>query len=275
MDEPIKVLSFVVTDRRDDGLAQYLSFNWRIWAHGTSFYMKVNHPSMSEMKISLHGPDPRPDKTPFFRLGPDSSFSANEDVQYGSLFAGAQSGWPITFTGQRITSRVRRVIRFSFSSEMFTEGAPNGLPVSLSKGAKKLGQHARFTVPLDAGLFVDLYIADPGVDPYWQDKEETRAANAGVGPIVNDAGQTLTVVANKTTSPHRRDPNWQQVSDDDIKEIAAGKTIRAIALNSDDNGLLWITEKIAPADFGPDYDDLLVGVQRPARQDAESPQTPL
>lgn len=125
MDIPVEAVSFLVADREGD-LVGTTSFNWTIRAHGTSFYLKIRHQSMSELKISLHGPDPRPGLVPVYRLGPDSSFKAKEGADYGGVIVGESAGrWPMKFTGQRVTSHVQRVIRFNYSSEMFTPGVPN------------------------------------------------------------------------------------------------------------------------------------------------------
>lgn len=267
MDKPVEAISFVVADR-DGDLVGTTSFNWTIWAHGTSFYLKVRHPSMSELKISLHGPDPRPGLVPVYRLGPDSSFKVQDGTNYGGLIVGESDGrWPIKFTGQRVTSHVQHVIRFSYSSEMFTPGVPNGLPVGLSKRVlKKGGRHGRYTIPPEGGLFVDLYISAPGANPYWQDTIATREANAGLGPLINTAGQSLTLVASKVSDPHKHDPTWQRVTEEEAKEMGKKPVVRALAMNPSSTGLMWITEKIAPVDFGPDVDKLYVGQYRPDRQ---------
>lgn len=132
---------------------------------------------------------------------------------------------------------------------------------------KKGGRHARYTIPPEGGLFVDLYISAPGADPYWQDAAATRKANAGLGPLVNTAGQSLTLVASKVSDPHKHDPNWQRVTDEETESMGQSPVVRALAMNPSSAGLLWITEKIAPADFGPEVDKLYVGKYRPDRRD--------
>lgn len=263
----LRALSFVVTDR-DGPEYSRISFNWRIWAHGTSFYLAVRQREMSEMKISLHGPDPRPGMEPVFRLGLDSSFQRQDDVTYGALVVnGSDPGWPIKFTAQMITSKVRRVVRFSYPAEMFGPHAPNGLQVNASK--KKRGndyRQAKFTAPGAGGLYVDLYIAEPAVDPYWEDPVLTEQSNAGLGPLVNAAGQSLTLVAKSVDDPHLHDPNWQDVSNEDIEVMSQSAVVRALVMNKSSTGLLWIREKIAPATFGPDDDALHLGVSKPSWQ---------
>ncbi len=51
-----KTMYFVVGDRK----SAVAGYAWRRGASGTSFYIKARYTPLSSVKISLHGPDPRP-----------------------------------------------------------------------------------------------------------------------------------------------------------------------------------------------------------------------
>lgn len=265
---PATRLSFIATDRlNDDDEFHTMGFTWLVWADRTSFYLTARHPAFGEIKISLHGPDPNPNMTPVNKLGFDSSFVPKDGREYAGLVLGEGVTFPITFPGRAVAEGVRHVIRFNYSAEMFTPGVPRGGPLELSKSTKKAGgQHAHLTVPDDGGLYLDVYVTDPGTEPYLGESPEvTRAANASAGPLINTADQSLTTISRHVDDPHDGDPTWQEVTDEQAEELSRQRLARSLAMMVDSTGLLWVTEKLGPTDFGPDSDDLYVGQHRPAR----------
>lgn len=265
---PPSRLSFIATDElNDDNQFHTMGFTWLMWADQTSFYLTARLTAFGELKVSLHGPHGDPAKTPVNKLGFDSSFVAKDGAEYGGLMLGEGMRFPITFLGRQVVDDVRHLVRFNYSAEMFTPEVPNGGPLTLSKSTRRAGgDHVHLTVPGDGGLYFDVYVADAGAAPYFgEDPEVTRAANASAGPLVNDAGQTLTAISRHVDNPHAGDPTWQEVTDEQVEEISRQGVARSLAMMVDPDGLLWITEKLGPADFGPDSDDLFVGQYRPSR----------
>ncbi|WP_282945810.1 hypothetical protein [Cellulomonas endometrii] len=161
---------------------------WRLWAHGTSFYVAARDPSIQALKFSLHGPDPRPGLTPSFRLSafPGSTKAALR-VDGGEL--------PMFFPGRRVPGAdgVRHVMKFRFTHDAFLPrlGSGRGAGKSIGPDAKGIIVTAPPTPAQVSDL--DLYVSDgdPHIPP------GSAEANALVGPIRNDAGQTITGVSRR------------------------------------------------------------------------------
>lgn len=164
---------------------------WRVAARSTSFYLK-NRLLMQDWKISLHGPDDRHPNGPFFKLGPDRSFTPSEKHK-GSVTTrwGDVTGDELRFEGEYLTSTVRRVMRLRWSWELFQDGAYTedaSKPIGSKNSGAKLLKAPEFPYALD----VDFYLSDR--EPYWPNKREVMRRDAGMGPLRNSANQYLTAV---------------------------------------------------------------------------------
>lgn len=160
---------------------------WRLWSHGTSFYVGVRDQSISALKFSLHGPDPR-GLTPHFRLSAfRGSTKAALRIDGGEL--------PMYFPGRQVPGAdgVRHVMKFRFTYDAFLPQVERG------RGAgKRIGSDARgiaITAPPSRAEVsdLDLYVSD--ADPFAP--PGALASNALVGPIRNEAGQSLTGVSRR------------------------------------------------------------------------------
>ncbi|MCK0439391.1 hypothetical protein MUG78_07940 [Gordonia alkaliphila] len=250
IEKPVPAVAFIVSAGEEHGIARHRSFGWRVEARSTSFYIKVMHPGMNDFKISLHGPDDRPQiGPPILKLGYESTTGQRGSTE--DRVVGPDVILPLVFAGQRITPHVRRVIRFNFTSDLFAEDLPLGYDVKSSKSVLKSGHHAKWTMPNAGGLHVDVYLSEAGADPYWPNKEAIKAARAGLGPLVNTAGQSLSLVATRVKSPHNRDPNHQPLTDAEVADLEP-PLVRWVSMKPDKNGLLWITEKVGPAKLDAD-----------------------
>ena len=152
---------------------------WRLWAHGTSFYLSARAPELADMKYSLHGPDPRPGMTPAFKLGWARPVAGRSALGSGVL--------PMLFPGGPVAPGVRHVLRFRFRPDLYDGTVPNGV------GVGDVHSRPALRIPLPApGEVADLdfYVADDA--PYLLPGASEQ--NAVVGPISNDAGQWLTGV---------------------------------------------------------------------------------
>lgn len=253
IEKPVSAVGFIISaGGESDGRARHRTFGWRVAAGRTSFYIKVMHEGMSDFKISLHGPDERPKVgPPVLKLDYDGR-SPVEDSN--SRVLGKGVNLPLVFEGQKVTAHVRRVIRFNFAAELFDEGLPIGYNVKMSKSVSKAGGHAKWTMPEEGGLQVDVYLTEPGADPYWPNKEAIVREDAGLGPLVNAAGQSLTLVGKRVKHPHKRDPNHQPLTDEQIDDMER-PLVRWVSMKADDKGLLWITEKVGPPRLLDETDD--------------------
>lgn len=159
---------------------------WRLWAHGTSFYVAARDPRIGSLKFSLHGPDERPGLEPVFKL------AATRRVAGRSFRPGVL---PLVFPGRPVLSDVRHVLKVRFPYDAFSGSIPNGLggERGVASGARGLIVEA----PGDAAETsdVDLYVSAVGAEPFAPDS--ARNANALIGPIRNAAGQHLTGIARK------------------------------------------------------------------------------
>lgn len=232
-----KAVTFVVHNKRNN----VTGFAWRIGAGRTSFYIKPQHISMSAMKVSLHGPDERHPKGPFFRFGVDRS-AADQATAAGGRWWGTPPE-PLYFSGRPIKPGVRLAVRFSVGWSMFATGTPSAPTPVISKSSTL---SARMDSPrLLRAVHTDLYISERN-EPYWPDEAATRRANAGMGPIINDAGQILTAVNTQVQIDKEPDPFHVRQGNFSDEPIRSEARARALAVDVDTTGLLWICEKLVP-----------------------------
>lgn len=164
----------------------YFGHAWRLWAHGTSFYVSARAPEIADIKFSLHGPDPRPGTEPVFKLA-----LARRAMPGGSRAALVDRGLPMAFAGAAVAPGVRHVIRFRFRPALYDGSVPNG--IGFDKG---VGSSPALFVPVpEQGQVADLdcYVSDqePHIPP------GALQSRAVIGPIANDAGQSLTGIVSR------------------------------------------------------------------------------
>ena len=93
------------------------SFAWRIWAGGTSFYIKCATPK-SPFKLSLHGPDPR-HRWHGFKLDLDGPQTAS------SGYFTVKPGWlPAIFPGKEVAPDVSLAFRLRVPWDVFDQPGP-------------------------------------------------------------------------------------------------------------------------------------------------------
>lgn len=234
------------------------SFCYRVWARNTSFYVKTRGVS-NNIKISLHGPDPRPEITePGFKVAIDGSVAAvaRENTLW-HFEPDAHIGW---FPGAAVTDQATHVARIRVPWSSLQLGAPSAPRPEVSS---RLSLHGKLQAPqIYSAVDVDLYSSDAGT-PYWPDYEQVQRDNAGIGPLTNGAGQFLTAVVT-----HRsvwRDPATAEL--DALAKNFGGPRKRTLSFNRDDSGFLWIRELVMPASMLRTYseDELREATRIPPR----------
>lgn len=64
--DDLDAIVFFVRDEK----RQSQGYSWRLWWGVTSFYIKTRYPAFKNVKVSLHGPDPRY-TSPWLKFGLD------------------------------------------------------------------------------------------------------------------------------------------------------------------------------------------------------------
>ncbi|MDH6679232.1 hypothetical protein M2284_003448 [Rhodococcus sp. LBL1] len=231
--KPEKAISFVTRNKRNG----VMGYNWRIWSTGTSFYIAPRYTPISNMKISLHGPDEREEiegPVNFLYVDPRTTDRAEK----AGGMSGAQQEERTVFSGRKIAPGVNHVVRFRTDWDTFVRGRPSG-PVpdeSKSSSLNGVADAPRFLRALN----VDVFVSDG--KPYWPDEELARAKNAGLGPVTNKAGQSLTVNISDAYLMEDPDPfGYRALTDDELAD-----SVRMVLAGPDETGLCWVCEKIAP-----------------------------
>jgi hypothetical protein len=221
------VLYFVVGDR-DRGP---WSYTWRIFARGTSFYVKPRSRNFSAMKISLHGPDSRT------HVGPPGNKVTIIDGKLPDGVAVRRSPqWPDSgwFPGRRVTSGVVHVLRLRFPWTLFGSDCPSAeFPGRIPKDTQ--GAVTPPPSPLRA-IDLDLFVSNR--EPYWPNESQAREDNACLGPLVNEAGQTLTAVST-SRSPY----TVKAPPDLTLPTPALHDRLRGIGAAPDPSGFVWFCEQ--------------------------------
>jgi hypothetical protein len=211
--------------------------------HKTSFYIKSQYPPLQTTKVSIHGPDPRPQHVgkQHFRLDLDRDQAVKSALAAGGGW-GSDPGFepPLVFSGRSIHDDASHIVRFSAEWSMFVKNIP-------SAPTPKLDRRATLNTivaapPPGRVTHIDLYVSNQV--PYWPDEAKVRARNAGVGPIVNDANMYLTGVVSQEAVAYEPDPFGDLVGSTPLKDC-----VRGVAAGVDATGLLWLTEKMLPRTF--------------------------
>lgn len=206
-------------------------FVWRVWARGTSFYVKPRWSELGGFKVSVHGPDPRPGLTPGYKLDRDGSARrpAYEVETEGFL--------PCWFPGFHIEYGLTQVLRIAVPADTFRKGAKLG-PSAGKVTGRMLG---RLLEQPDDGTYacLDLYVSDEY--PEWPGKRRLEGANAIAGELRNDAGQHLLgVTKHLSLTKYPLPPDL--LSHD--AEVDEPEVTRGVAMSMDPRGFAWICERL-------------------------------
>ncbi|WP_055579075.1 hypothetical protein [Mycobacterium gordonae] len=203
----------------------------------TSFYIKWTYKPMQTVKVSLHCPDPQHVGMEHFRLDFDHADPAGKATAAGGAWAIDGLQLPLYFLGRRVNKRTMHIVRFSAEWDMFTKGVPSAPKPSPKQ---KATLHARIDAPAESKVtHVDLYLSN--VRPYWGNETKIRRDNAGMGPLVNSAGQYLTAIIYQHRVTEYPDPLG-----DVRKGAPLDQCVRGVASTLDPSGFLWMCEKMIP-----------------------------
>lgn len=146
-------------------------YTWRIWARSTSFYLAPRSAAVGGLKISLHGPDDRPDLgMPGFKMGIDRQLmSRAEDLGIGivnGLRGGALNGW---FSGRQLRDgSAWHVLTLRWTWDLFQPGVPSApVPERPRAGAAAL----RLMAPTELLRVVDVELFVGNEAPYFPEDE--------------------------------------------------------------------------------------------------------
>jgi hypothetical protein len=213
-----------------------VSFCYRVWAAGTSFYIKIRNIDLAA-KVSVHGPDPRHGGAGGFKLGLDASAAHTAAETHGwHIEPGARMGW---FRGVDLGDGVMHVVRFRIPWSTLQRGAPSAPWPTMSS---KIGRHCRVKAP--AVLYaadIDLYLSNNGT-PYWPDVEQRLRDNSAMGPLTNKAGQILTAASTRRCLWRDSDTAEEEAT----TKRFSGPRVRSFSSNLDKSGFLWIREVVMP-----------------------------
>jgi hypothetical protein len=213
-------------------------YTWFIESHRTSFYIKSTYKPLQTMKVSIHGPDPDHVGKQHFRFDFTTPEEARKAINAGGGWSPFGNPMPWYFTGRRVNKRTVQLARFSAERNMFRPGMQRGPdPTPKSKATLR----ALVGAPREGYVtHVDLCLSR--VRPFWQNKEmKIRGRDAGMGPLVNDAGMYLTGVVSQRLEAENPDPFG------DVSEgLPTDQLVRGVAAAVDTTGLLWTCEKMMP-----------------------------
>lgn len=218
------------------------SWHWFIEWTTTSFYIKAISVAAQLLKVSMHGPDPRPQHVgkAHFRVDQERS---NQDRAARAAEAGGR--WlygtdhlPMFFEGQQINEHAKLIVRFSTGSDLFLPGAP---PAGPSDWPIETGMKGLVPLPTEGQVrHIDIFLSDSG-QPYWPDPDKVRATQSGLGYIRNSLDWCLSAVVFDRPTDYIPDP-----VDDARGDVPVDKCDRGIVPFVDDTSLLWLSEKLIP-----------------------------
>ncbi|MDJ0317394.1 hypothetical protein [Arthrobacter antibioticus] len=175
------------------------SYSWKIWWHGSSFYIKSRDKSFADFKVSLHGADAfHPD--PGFIVGRDQSAtkpSLSRTLENGR-FLGSR------FPGRKVADGVLHVATLRFGAELFAEGSARLTLPSNVKVRPSITAH--IAVAPSEGEVTDVHLYLSKGRAYVQHGEKARAANAIFGPLRNTQDEYLTGLVNKCSLARNPSP---------------------------------------------------------------------
>lgn len=215
------------------------SYTWRLHAGSTSFYLKPRE-SLQDYKISIHGPDPRhSDAGEMIKFSFDSSFGLSKKAQpsFTKGYGVGENG-KIIVRGREIQPGVKHVLRMRWTGDMFQDGAYD------SQDKKSINKrHTALLIPAPGPFHyidLDFYLTSPGIPAFIPIKRMKTKDNAVIGPIKNEAHQSLTAVAHHRSAlkhPPYEDPMKNQQKLRGLRERVRGMH----ALNTEE-GFLVVQE---------------------------------
>jgi hypothetical protein len=224
------------------------SFGWRIWAGGTSFYIKCITP-LSPFKLSLHGPDPR-HRWHGFKLDLDGPQTAS------SGYLTAKPDWlPAIFPGKEVSPDASLAFRLRVPWDVFDQPGPPP-PADLPTGQQG---YIAVVPPAPQAADFDFYVSSTA--PYWPNRTQAARDNAMLGPLTNESGQHLTVVSYRRNVLITRTP--PKVLGRQPANVA--DRIRGLGGGVDDDGVLWMVEQWLSVSALATGDPEAVSTPRPAR----------
>ncbi|WP_394525594.1 hypothetical protein [Paenarthrobacter nicotinovorans] len=225
----LKTMYIVVGDR----VTSRYSYVWRIWWHGTSFYIKARDGAFAEFKVSLHGADAfHPE--PGFIVGRDQSAagSATARTVEEGRFLGTR------FSGRRVDAEALHVATFRFGAELFTEDVP---PSVLPEDVRLHSSiRANIAAAPGVGEVTDVHLFLAKGRPFVLHEAKAKDADAILGPLRNKQDEYLTGLVNKCTLSRNPSPEGLMgppPSDAGDRVRGFGGTIDPVG------GFLWIAEQ--------------------------------
>ncbi len=211
----------------DRGIA---SIAWRIWWHGTSFYVKARTGALADFKVSMHGPDSFHAR-PTFIVGKDQSSRVSTEGSLIDLrrFMGSR------FSGHVTAGGALHVMTFRFGAELFQEGMPSELVRAIRSRDDIVAGFAPAPRPGEA-TDVHLYL-NRGNSPL-PDEKKARDANAILGPLINKSGDTLTAIMRRSRLVDEPSPAHLLGA----PPTCAEDRVRGFAATIDALDRLWIVE---------------------------------
>ncbi|WP_432520577.1 hypothetical protein [Kineococcus sp. SYSU DK006] len=207
-----------------------MGYAWRIWTHRTSFYLKSRAPGLEQLKLSLHGDDPRHPAGGGFKIAMDAAAEPSQEVltsQFGD--------WPIWFPGKEIEEGTILVARLRWTWDACTRLPAAPSPGDLRKGATGVAAPP----PPEPGDAVDVDLILTTGEPFWLNESKARADDACIGPLRNDADQWLTGTVIKRTASHTPPPGHGVAP----MPKGRGDEIRGVSASIDPEGYLWLLEQ--------------------------------
>jgi hypothetical protein len=228
------------------------STTWQMWMHRTSVYL-VNS-ALGSIKVTLHGIDTRHPGAEHFRVEPDPRRGLGLISQRGIELLPPSRGWPVRFSG--ISAPLGDfAIRHRVTEQACVLAPP---PPTFSGGASSM--HARLPTPKPGwAADIDLVFEQlpRGMEPVGYRGQVVTVGHEGVQLIfpfpesehhvVDEPGflmkNTYGIVLRGRTRNRRLDlhPTPPHLLGPTVKagEVAQ----RAVAIDADDQGLLWIVEQ--------------------------------
>lgn len=208
------------------------SHTWRVWWHGTSFYVKARNKAMSQFKISMHGPD-ESHPNPGFIVGSEQSTPAARHslvVDRGRFLGSRFSGKPMPDGGLLVLS-------FRFGAELFQDGMPSEHPTRVREGDRKA---ASFIPAPGPGELTDVHLFLTRQGMRIPAQEHAQEAGALLGPLVNKNEDILTGMAFRVPSGPNPGPEDLYA---DPSPTTEDDRVRGFGTTIGEDGRLWIVER--------------------------------
>lgn len=206
------------------------SYAWRMWWHGSSFYLSPTLAYLSGIKVSLHGPDAR-HPTSGFKIAVDNQ-AMRRAVAAGCAYHVPDDG--VWFEGRPMVAGVRHVTTLRWTPGLFHAGCPSA-PVPKAPRANSVG---RLLAAPDEGYATDVDIYVCRRRPWWPNEGKAILDNARLGPITNASGHSLTAVSVRRRLSVKQTPEAAKL----VPPRSRGDKVRAIGSGVDER-LLWIVEQ--------------------------------